>query len=198
MIGSLRGSLLDRDGTGNLTVEVGGVGYRVTVSPRSASLGARVGSTIFVWVHTHVKEDSITLYGFDTAEERECFEALLGAHGVGPALAMAVLAVHPPAALRAAIGSQDVDALVLVPGVGRKTAQRLLIDLASRFDSVGGDLVGPAGAAAPAGVLAEVRDALAGLGYGPDEIRLALAGLPEDGEAGSLLKAALRGLSRSG
>ena len=196
MIGSLRGTLLDRSPGGLLTVEVGGVGYRVAVPSGSVTVGSRIGSTVFLWVHTHVKEDALSLYGFDTADERECFEALLGAHGVGPTLALAVLGVHSPAALRAAIAAQDVDALVLIPGVGRKTAQRLVIDLASRLGADAPSSI-PGMAVPVAGVRAEVRDALAGLGYGPDEVRGVVAALPEEGNTADLLKIALRELSRA-
>ncbi len=196
MIGSLRGTLLDRSGGGLLTVEVGGVGYRVTVPSGSATLGARIGSTVFLWVHTYVKEDALSLYGFETSDERECFEALIGAHGVGPSLALAILGVHSPSALHSAIAAQDVDALMLVPGVGRKTAQRLVIDLASRLGAEA-PLSLPGGGLACSGARAEVRDALAGLGYGPEEVRTVVATLPEEGEAGELLKIALRELSRA-
>ena len=100
MIGSLRGLLLDRSARGEVLVEVGGVGYRVQVAtPTLAALGAELGSTVFLYVHTHVREDALVLYGFATADERQCFEALLGAHGVGPAVALAILSVHSPAAL---------------------------------------------------------------------------------------------------
>ena len=110
-----------------------GVGYRVTVSPRTLAELAP-DTDAFVYVHHHLREDAQTLYGFTTRDERATFEALLGAHGVGPALALAALSVHTPEQLRAAVRAGDLDALCLVPGVGKKTAARLLLELRSRFD----------------------------------------------------------------
>lgn len=204
MIGSLRGTLLHR-GASELLVEVGGVGYRCQVAPATAVTAGDVGAEVFLHVHHHVREDASTLFGFATFEERVSFEALLGAHGVGPALALAILSVHAPGALRQILADDDVAALCLVPGVGRKTAARLLIELKSRLDVPELDGAATAvadGAEAAAGRSArvEVREALAGLGYGPDEVREALAGLPDDApdEVGSLLRLALRGLAVRG
>ena len=98
MIGSLRGMLVDRDDA-EVTIDVGGVGYRVTVSPTTAVALGDPGDEVSCWVHHHQREDAQTLYGFATKDERRCFEALLGAHGVGPALALGILSVHAPGAL---------------------------------------------------------------------------------------------------
>ncbi len=134
MIGSLRGVLVDRPSPGEVIVEVGGVGYRASV-PTSVSAGlGRQGSEVFLHVHTHVREDAIVLFGFAHADERRCFEALLGAHGVGPSLALAILSSLSPAALSTAVLEDDVDTLCLVPGVGKKTAARLLLELKARLD----------------------------------------------------------------
>ncbi len=100
----------------------------------AGALGA-LGSPVFLHVHTHVREDAILLYGFGSREERVCFEALIGAHGVGPAVALSLLSVHSPAALQRAVLSDDLDALMLVPGIGRKTAARLVIELKSRLEA---------------------------------------------------------------
>ena len=134
MIGSLRGVLLDRFAKGELLVEVGGVGYRVVVPTGTLGAVGELGAPVFLHVHTAVREDAIVLYGFATAEERTCFEALVGAHGVGPALALAILSVHSPSALRRVVLNDDVDALTEVPGVGKKTAARLLLELKSRLE----------------------------------------------------------------
>jgi Holliday junction DNA helicase RuvA len=184
-------------------VEVGGVGYRCTVAPATAVTAGDVGGEVFLHVHHHVREDADTLYAFPTIEERLTFEALLGAHGVGPALALAILSVHAPAALREILADDDVAALCLVPGVGRKTAARLLIELKSRLEVPELDeaLAPSVGAGADGTVAttarAEVRQALAGLGYGPDEAREALAALPDDApdDASVLLRLALRSLA---
>ena len=191
MIGSLRGKLAWRGADGDLLVEVGGIGYRVSVPGRTAAALGAVGSDVFLHVHTHVREDAIVLYGFAHDEERRCFEALLGAHGVGPALALSVLSSLSPAALSAAVLEDDAETLCAVPGIGRKTAARLLIDLKSRLDV-------PERSAADAGAgsaRAEARAALAELGYAPEEIRRALEGRREDVGVEELLKLALRDLA---
>ena len=204
MIGSLRGTLLHR-GTGELLVEVGGIGYRCTVAPSTAVTAGDVGGDTFLHVHHHVREDAQTLYAFATLEERITFEALLGAHGVGPALALAILSVHAPGALRQILADDDVAALCLVPGVGRKTAARLLIELKSRLAVPELDglpaVVVAVGESANGGrsARAEVREALAGLGYSHDEVRDAFSILPDDApdDAAVLLRLALRSLAGS-
>ncbi len=191
MIGSLRGTLTWRGADGELLVEVGGVGYRVSVpTPTAAALGA-LGSEVLLHVHTHVREDAFVLYGFAHDDERRCFEALLGAHGVGPSLALSVLSALSPAALSTAVLEDDAETLCAVPGIGRKTAARLLIDLKSRLDLP--DLTSAGAVAGSA--RAEARAALAELGYGPEEIRRALEGRREDVGVEELLRIALRDLS---
>jgi Holliday junction DNA helicase RuvA len=196
MIGSLRGTLVDRPSTGEVIVEVHGVGYRASV-PTSvlAGLGAP-GSEVFLHVHTHVREDAIVLYGFAHADERRCFEALLGAHGVGPSLALAILSALSPAALSTAVLEDDVDTLCLVPGVGKKTAARLLLELKARLDlpTLGG---GSSVSAVPGSAKGEARAALAELGYGPDEIAGALDGVDAGTPVEEMVRAALRELVRS-
>jgi Holliday junction DNA helicase RuvA len=195
VIGSLRGQLLDRSLDGDVLIEVAGVGYRITVAPTAAPAVGEVGDDVFLWIHHHIREDAQTLYGFATREERVCFEALLGAHGVGPALALAILSVHGPGALREVIAGQDVAALTLVPGVGAKTAARLLVELQSRLDLPDIDLTPVAADGAPApSARRDVTEALAGLGYGPDEVRKVVDDLP-DGEPADLLREALRRLA---
>jgi Holliday junction DNA helicase RuvA len=207
MIGSLRGRMLERTEQ-EAIVDVNGVGYRVLVSPSTAVALGGLGDEVLVHVHHHVREDAQTLYGFASAGERRCFEALLGAHGVGPALALAILSVHSPESLQRTLADDDIASLCLVPGVGRKTAARLLVELKSRFSAADIDLSkvavnsngngnGSGGAlseTAPS-VRADVRDALAGLGYGPDEIREALADVPDEGDVAMLLKQALQRLA---
>ncbi len=234
MIGYLRGTIVERRVAGDsaleLVVDVAGVGYRVLVTPRLAS-GLQAGrggpegapsrrqrgdSEVTLSIHTHVREGAITLYGFADADERRAFELLLGAHGVGPSLALAVVAVHRPARLVEIVTGGDVDALTLVPGVGRKTAMRLIVDLKARFDQLDGtfDSVfadggqsgqpGGDGADGPNGIggavsdrssAAEVSEALLGLGYGPEEVRGALQALPDEGTVAELLRSALRQLA---
>lgn len=198
MIGSLRGVVLHRLPPAEVLLEVGGVGYRVTVGA-AALAAANLGEPLFLHVHTHVREDAIVLYGFVTADERRCFEALLAAHGVGPALALAILSALSPAGLHRALATGDIDALTAVSGVGRKTAARLLIELRSEvFDGLAGidGIDGAPGAGDDtAAALTEVRAALAGLGYGPDEVRHAMRQLPLDARVEDLLTSALKQLA---
>lgn len=194
MIGSLRGELLDRDLSGELLIEVGGLGHRVMVTPALATSIGASSSEVFVHVHHHQREDAQLLYGFATIDERRVFEALISAHGVGPALGLAILSVHGPAELKLVLASEDVDALCLVPGVGKKTATRLLIELKSKLDLPDVDLAAldrPIPEDAP-GAHAEVRQALESLGYGSEEVRGVLRHLPSEGDPAILTRDALR------
>lgn len=209
MIGLLRGAVVVRTGEGEVIIDVGGVGYRVAVTPATAAtlVVAGSGAEAMLYVHTHVREDAIVLYGFVHDDERRCFEVLLGSHGVGPALALAIMAALSPAALSTAVLEEDLDTLCTVPGVGRKTAARLLIELKSRLDlpdlSLGGAVAGAgagggadgAGAGGTRTSRAEARAALSELGYAPDEIRGALDGLRDDVGVEEMLRLALRELA---
>jgi holliday junction DNA helicase RuvA len=197
VIGWLKGELVQRGTEGELLVDVGGVGYRVLVPAPLLGSAGDVGETIALYIHTHVREDAIVLYGFNTVNERRCFEALLAAHGVGPSLALAVVSsLHPDNLVRAVMDG-DLDLLCSVPGIGRKTAARLVLDLKSKLD-LPDDYSSGQPAGTPAGERADVRGALQELGYGPDEIRLALGALPESGPVEELLRLALRELASVG
>ena len=189
MIGRLRGTLVHRSHRGEVMLDVGGVGYRISVSPATALDLGSVGNEVVVHTHMHVREDALTLYGFATADARDCFESLLGAHGVGPGLALAILSTHGPEDLRRVVFEGDLDALTLVPGVGRKTAARLLLELKSRLDVPEGDPVPANGSSR-----AEVREALAALGYQPEEVRRAMGELPAEGDVRTLVRTALQSL----
>jgi Holliday junction DNA helicase RuvA len=196
VIASLRGRLAAvlPDGA---VIEVGGVGYRVFLTAKALAELPRSGE-VMVHTVTYVREDALALYGFLTTEERRAFELLLGTVGVGPKLALAVLGVHSPDALWRAVSAGDVDALTLVPGVGKKGAQRLLIELKGKL---GTDTLIELDADGERPVYAEVREALGALGYGPAEARSALESLPAD--AGSrpveeLVRLALRTLASAG
>jgi Holliday junction DNA helicase RuvA len=195
VIGWLRGELVARTPQGEIILDVGGVGYRLTVSPTLLAAVGERGSVVELHVHTHVREDAIVLYGFATAEERRCFEALLGAHGVGPALALSILSALRPTDLIRAVLDEDLGALCTVPGVGRKTAARLVLDLRSRLElpEFAGD--GIPGGQATSEARGEVRAALVELGYGPDEIRRALEGGGDEGTVEEMLRHALRELA---
>jgi len=196
VIGLLRGTLALRDGD-EVMVETAGVGYRVTVSPDTAAGLGEPGREAVLHIHHHIREDAQTLYGFPSHEERRIFEGLISAHGVGPALAMAILSVHSPVELAGILASDDIDALCLVPGVGKKTAARLLVELKARLDI--GDVTTAVASGepvdGPADARSEVRQALAELGYGVDEVRDAISSLPAGEDAADLLKTALRRLA---
>lgn len=199
MIGSLRGELLDRS-AGELLVEVGGIGYRVQVTPGTLVEVGEIGSAVLLQIHHHRREDAETLYGFTSIDERRVFETLIGTHGVGPSLGLAILSVHSPLGLRQVLATDDVAGLCLVPGVGKKTAARLLVELKSRLAVPEGDATTAAIAAVGGGatsVRSDVRDALAGLGYGTDEIGRVLTDLPDQGESSDLLRQALQRLAAS-
>lgn len=199
MIGTLRGELVERTTEGEVLIEVAGVGYRVQAGPATAALLGDVGTEVRIWVHHHVREDAEVLYGFANRDERVCFEALIAAHGVGPSMALAILSVHDPVALRRVLADDDVAALCLVPGVGKKTAARLLVELKSRLEVPVGDVEATVAAAHGrsagddgATVRADVRDALAALGYGPDEVAAAISELPAGDDVSALVSEALR------
>jgi len=209
VIGSLRGRVIDRGGEGVVLVEVGGIGYQGTMTPNGAarlpsplnpSAEPAGGQEVFIWVHHHVREDAEVLFGFGTRGERSTFEILVGTHGVGPAMALSILGSLGPDELARAVVTEDAAALCRVPGVGKKTAARLLVELGSKLSldpsSPGTPAPGPGEAAAPGarpdGVAGEVQSALIGLGYGPDEISQALKGLDPELDSAAALKAALR------
>lgn len=187
MIGSLRGAVLERVAPASVLVEAGGVGYLCTVTT-SAYGELEPGVEVFLHVHHHIREDAQTLFGFVTRQERDTFDVLVATHGVGPALAMAILSTYAPPALAAAVAAGDIVALTAVPGVGKKTAERLMVELRERLDLPAGGAPVDARAVAPS---AEVREALASLGYAADEIRDAMGGLREGGDSETLLREAL-------
>ncbi|MET0147383.1 MAG: Holliday junction branch migration protein RuvA [Ilumatobacteraceae bacterium] len=188
MIGSLRGIVLERGLDGTVLVEVGGVGYIVVVSTRTLP-ELEPTSSVFLHIHHHIREDGQTLYGFASRDERATFQTLIATHGVGPAMAMAILATHPPVALVDIVAGADLNALTLVPGVGKKTAERLLVELKSRLSV---PVLDPVGGSGSGSVVGDVREALSGLGYGTDEIRDALRELPAEADASTLLRDALK------
>jgi Holliday junction DNA helicase RuvA len=189
MIGSLRGTVLERTDDSTVLLEVAGVGYLVAVTPRTLA-ELEPGSPAFLYVHHHIREDAQTLFGFMARDERTTFQILINTHGIGPALALAILATHSPSALVDIVATGDLGALTLVPGVGKKTAERLLVELRNRLDLPMLDLVPIGGGGGT--VVGDVREALSGLGYAPEEIRDAMRELPANGDAATLLRDALK------
>jgi len=199
VIAQLRGRVAARS-TETVVVDVNGVGYLVFVPGSMVQLVPPRGEEVELHTSLQVREDSMTLYGFPDREGRELFELLLTASGVGPKLALAALSTHPAQGLAHAIADGDVDALTLIPGIGRKSAQRLVLELREKL---GGDAdafvtEGSGGPMGQRSTLSEVRDALLALGYTPGEAHDAMSGLDADGDdVSQLVKAALRRLGRT-
>ena len=191
MIAQLAGTVLAVDAS-SLVIDVGGVGLHVLSTP-STLAGARAGQPIRVWTHLVVREESLTLFGFATREEREAFVALQSVSGVGPRLALAMLAVHAPRNLATAVATGDRAALERVPGIGAKVAARLLLEL-------GGKLVLPDadGVVAAGDGRDQVAEALVGLGWNVKAARAAVdavaSGPIADDEVPVVLRAALQRL----
>lgn len=201
MIAAVRGSVV-RVGLDRVVVLVGGVGLLVHTTPATAA-SARRGDDIALATTLVVREDALTLYGFLGDDEREMFETVQSVSGVGPRLALAMLSVMGPDELRLALASGDTKSLTKVPGVGPKSAQRLVLELK---DKVGGMPSGAgAGSGAPAPVVApawqdQVTQALVGLGWSAkqagDAVTTVAARAPADGEVAAYLRLALRELRR--
>jgi holliday junction DNA helicase RuvA len=188
MIGSLRGSVLERLDDGRVLIEVSGVGYLVTVTPRTLA-ELEPTSPVFLYVHHHIREDTQMLFGFLRRDERAAFDVLIATHGIGPALAVAILGTHSPTALVDIVAGNDLGALTLVPGVGKKTAERLLIELRNRLNL---PMLDPLTTSGGSTAIGNVREALAGLGYASEEIRDAMRELPDSATAEEMLRDALR------
>ncbi len=197
-IGSLRGvlSLVEDQ---EIIVEVGGVGYRVLIAPLTQNQFGEKGSEILIYTHHHFREDAQTLFGFPTREDCLFFEALISTHGVGPSLGLSILSTHSPNQLAQILVDEDSEALCLVPGIGKKTATRLIVELQSKIDFASISLNGQGrngyDTATENSTLKDVRDALSGLGYGNDEIQVAMKNLPSNTDSSLLLKLALQELA---
>jgi len=196
MIGLLRGRLLEKR-PNQVILDVGGVGYLVAVPLSTFAALGDLHAEVTLLIHTHVREDALALYGFLSAREKHFFELLLGASGVGPSLALKILSGMNVEELVPAIRTGDLVRLTKIPGVGRKTAERMVVELKDKLEAVAIETEKPT-PASPAGVEADVKSALLNLGY--DE-RTADAALAEaKREAGTsnfekLLRVALGALS---
>ena len=188
MIASLEGEVVER-APGRVVISVGGVGYEVAVPASTGAHLPAIGRRARVFTRMHVRDDAIVLFGFSTQEERSLFDLLVTVSGVGPKVALSFLSVLTPDALRRAVLSGDVVALTVVPGVGKKVAQRVVLDLKDRL---GGEVV------IVEGPLVDVREALLALGLTPQEASDAMADLGANGDASAenLLREALRRVGR--
>ena len=194
MIAFLTGTVV-RKGATNALLEVGGVGLRLAMTTASLAALPAEGDEVRVWTYLYVREDELSLFGFESEAEKEAFEHLLTVSGVGPKVALATLSALSPDTLAQAIASEDVALISSVPGVGKKTAQRIILDLKDKLGL--GDLgVLPRGKAVASGAaLAEATDALLGMGFSSVEVSAAMKGF-EGGatDASSMLKYALQRL----
>lgn len=201
MIGLLRG-MLAACGPDRLVLDCGGVGYEVVVTPRTlADLPTR-GSEVTLHVHTQVREDAITLYGFGSEADRQAFRVLMTVTGIGPKLALAIVGTTEPEALARAIAAEDVRGLSRIPGLGNKTAARICLELKDKLGKLvaqprlvaGGP---PVVAAGETEATRDATEALAALGYNAREIARALATAAprSDDTVQTLLRRALQALS---
>ena len=186
MIGRLRGVLVSSH-EGGVCIEVGGVGYEVTMTPRGLVSLPGIGEEVVVHTHTHVREDELSLFGFDTDHERDLFRVLLGASGVGTKVAMAMLGTMAPRDIIRAIASEDADALTVVSGIGKRGAQRIVLELAPKLAGRDADVLEASGSAS-------VRAALETLGYSTDEINSVIGNVDPTESVESQVREALRTL----
>ncbi|MGA7271493.1 MAG: Holliday junction branch migration protein RuvA [Acidimicrobiia bacterium] len=189
MISRLRGMLVAITPDG-VVVEVGGVGYEIAMTPQSVSGLAGIGEEVVVHTHLQVREDSMSLYGFATATDRDLFRVLISASGVGPKVGMALLATMRPEQLRRAVATEDVAALCAAPGVGKRSAQKIILELRPKLADAEADLAGGSDQG-------QVRQALENLGYSHEEIAEAVADLDPGATASEQLKSALRALGQA-
>lgn len=188
MIARLRGELVHKDASGAV-VDCGGVGYGVAMSLSALARIGDLGKGVELLVYTHVTQESLRLFGFLEAEEKRLFEVLIGISGVGPKLALAVLSTMSPSELGDVVAREDARALVRIPGVGKKTAQRLLLELKDRLPAA--EIVSPA-----VGLRDDLESALVNLGFNAaaaaKATEVAMAGHPGEVDLASLVRAALR------
>jgi holliday junction DNA helicase RuvA len=172
-------------------LDVGGVGYKVMCPTTTLGRLPEVGEAFRLFTHLHVREDALALYGFATDAERVMFDALLGVSGVGPKVALAVCSAFAPDAFRRALVTDDVEGLASVPGLGKKTASRIVLDLKEKLQLPDLEIVG-----VRPDTLAQARSALQNLGYSPAEVRVAMSRVEAHGASvEEVIKEALRVLA---
>jgi Holliday junction DNA helicase RuvA len=196
MIGQLRGQLAGKR-PNQVLVDVGGVGYVVQVPLSTYAALGELHTEVTLLIHTHVREDALALYGFVSAREKHFFEMLLSASGVGPALALKILSGMRVEELVPAIRGSDLARLTRIPGVGRKTAERIVVELKDRLEAVAVEAEKPAVSSA-AGIEADVVSALVNLGYDGRAAETAVGEAKREAGAGNfekLLRGALQALS---
>ena len=195
MISHLRGTLIIKS-PDEVVVSCGGVGYGLSMSVPSCNDLGGVGEEVAVWVHTHVSQDAIRLFGFLTEFERQAFRILIGASGVGPKMGLAVLSVFAVEELVRIVSDRDVAAMKQVPGIGAKKAEKILLDLSGKWPEVLAETVKSAEATSTASMEEEIVLALTQMGHkdkaAQDAAQAAIASLGESAELSALVWQALR------
>lgn len=188
MIGRIRGILVSSlDGV--VCVEVAGVGYEVHMTPRGVASLPGIGEEVVIHTHTHVREDELSLYGFDSDSERNLFRVLLGASGVGTKVGMAMLGTMSSQDIVRSIASEDADALTVVPGIGKRGAQRIVLELGPKLTGHDVEVLSRS-------TSASVRSALETLGYTTEEINAVINDVDPTGTVETQVRDALRSLGR--
>jgi len=189
MIANLTGLVAERSAS-SCVLQVSGVGFRVWMSTRALAGLPAEGDEVNVYTHLHVREDELSLFGFDSAAEQELFEKLIGVSGIGPKVALSALSTFAPDRLVEAILAEDATLIATVPGVGKKTAQRVIIELKDKL----GDTRAPLHAARPSGATAEAFEALLAMGFSQAEVSLSLTDYAGPDDAQALLRHGLKRL----
>jgi Holliday junction DNA helicase RuvA len=202
VISFLEGTLIER-GDGYAVIQAGGLGFEVACSNGTlTALGSpakpgSAGTPVRVFTYLHVREDALQLFGFADRAEREVFQLLIGVSGVGPKVALALLSAFTPDALAAAVAADDAAHISSVPGIGKKTAERVILELKDKLGVPQGLVGSKAGVGGSNAALEDARQALLGLGYNTTEVRLVLGEVGGDGDsAEDLIKAALKRLGK--
>ena len=198
----LSGELAHREGN-ICVIDCGGVGYKLTVSMITAdSLLSKLGKNIKLFTHLAVREDGIEMFGFGSIEERECFNKLISVSGIGPKVALSILSTHTPEKLAFAIASDDVALIAKTPGIGKKTASRIVLELKDKLTIEGNcDLsstknISASVLSAKNANLTEATEALLVLGYDKATINGAIRGIDVTMDSADIIKAVLKKLSR--
>jgi Holliday junction DNA helicase RuvA len=189
MIATLRGRVLER-GSGRIVLDVNGVGYLLAATSSAVRMAVPDSEEITLVTHLHVREDALTLFGFGSTAERELFELLLGVSGVGPKAALAIVSGYAPDQIRRAITTSDHALFTSISGIGRKTAERVVIDLKDKVGALPAAEPEP-DVAAPADDHTAARDALVGLGMSVAEAEAALRGIDGELPVGERIRRAL-------
>ena len=193
MIAHLRGKLIARH-PNQAIVETGGVGYDITISVPTFSDLPQAGSEVALYIHTHVREDQLALYGFLRSEEKQLFEKLITVSGIGPKLAITILSGMPADDMVNAIRGNDVARLTKIPGIGKKTAERMTLELRDKLPAIGDQAASAVPSLSP--VQDDVLSALVNLGYQRPAAEKVLSSIDRNGSFDAVFRAALAAMSK--